>query len=628
MPVCLTRILLAAIGLICATAFALADVVLRQDYFRDSTGKLQLSELPREEFRSLSGLLSAGYGRDTIWLRFVIDGRTAGSQKLIVRVRPPILDTVTIYDHEGNIYRTGDLSPGWVDGYRSVNLNAKINAPSNTAEIFVSIQSETARPVLVEILTIEAAAAKDAIQLAVFSGYIIFIIISAILAIIHFRRNPERVVAWFAVRQISELAYVMFNVGIVRLLFSDAPHGLISEVTNIVNLMHVGVTISFLYTLVTEYRPMRVSHYIFRCMFLFWMSAVAVYLSGGTMMALEVNLFAAMATGFVLVPASILTTAEKNEKLPIMPKTIMVGMCIVIAILGIAAMLLLLGIVKGIVDHPQVTLYAMFLHGFITTLCISTFMYTRAVRLAAKQGETERMIAVATMNEQKERLNREEQEKLLSMLAHELRTPMSVMKMQLGPWLSDMEGVKELRQAIEEMSAVLDKTVQAGQISSAALNLNIITFDLMPELQRASLRREGKNVLIQADCLSSISSDPTLIRIVLNNLIENAVKYGSPLDPVIVKAQLETQGQLLRLSVINSKSEFGIPDPRMVFTKYARGPNAQRRSGSGLGLFIVDTIAKRLGGSAFYHPQGDLIEFGILVPTHLEDDTTSPAEVA
>jgi signal transduction histidine kinase len=628
MPACLTRILLAAISLVYATAFAQADFVLRQDYFRDDTGKLQLSELPRDEFKPLSGVLSAGYGRDTIWIRILIDGRTTDSQKLIVRVRPPILDTVTIYDHEGGIYRTGDLFPGRVDEYRSANLNAKINAPSGTAEIFVSVQSETARPVLVEILSLEEAAAKDAIQLAIFSGYIIFVIISAILAIIHLSRNPERIVAWFTARQLSELAYVLFNLGIMRLVFSDAPRGLISEINNIANFMYGGVSISFVYMLVSEYHPLRASHYIFRGMLLFWVSAVVIYLNGATMMALELNLFIALATAFVLVPASIFTTPEKGKTLPIMPKSAMVGMCLVIAVLGAAAMLLLIGIVKGIADRPQVTLYTIFFHGFVTTLCISTFMYTRAVRLAAKQGEYERAIAVANINEQRERLNREEQEKLLSMLAHELRTPMSVMKMRLGPWLSDMDGVKELRHAIEEMSAVLDKTVQAGQMSSTALNLNLVTFELMPELQRASSCHEGRDIRIEADCLSSISSDPTLIRIVLNNLIENAVKYGSRLDPVIVKAQLETQGQLLRLSVVNSKSEFGIPDPRMVFTKYARGPHAHRRSGSGLGLFIVDTIAKRLGGSTFYHPQGDLIEFGILLPAHLEDDTTSPAEVA
>ena len=82
-----------------------------------------------------------------------------------------------------------------------------------------------------------------------------------------------------------------------------------------------------------------------------------------------------------------------------------------------------------------------------------------------------------------------------------------------------------------------------------------------------------------------IQTDPQLLPIVLNNLLENACKYASPETPIFVRMQSKTyltSGQFgMRLQVCNTPGPAGWPEPDKVFDKYYRSPSARhpRRPG-------------------------------------------------
>ena len=605
-----------AVGLLLSLCPAGADQVAERYFFRDATAALTLDRLPQDRFLRFEGVLAAGYGTDVVWLRLKLNPeRREGRDKLVVRIRPPILDHVTVHGPTGTSYVTGDFRPSTADAYRSTNLNARVEAPPGS-DIFVAVRSQTARPVFVDALTIEDAAAKDAAQTSLVSAYSLLVLLSAVLAFVHFIRNAERMIGWFVVRQISELAYVTLNLGLVRYLLPEAPEGLVSAATNVINLVYVGISIYFAYVLISEYRPLRVARIAFGGVLLIWGGAVGLYLWGDVMEALRLNVLAGLAVLIVLIPAAASTRPSEGRRTPVLPKPAMVAMFVLISILGTIAVMVQLGVFKDIVHHPEGTLYALFFHGLVTTLCMSAFMYARSMRLAAEHENSERLLLLTRAQAEQERLSREEQEQLLSMLAHELRTPISVMKMHLGPWLKDNEGVRELRLAAEEMAAVLDKTVQAGQVSGGELTLSLVEFEVGAELNRLQEKFIDPRLRIVPPDIRNVTNDLTLIRIVLNNLVENAIKYGSEKHPIVVSGRIEHER--LELWVQNAKSDFGFPDPDTVFRKYVRGPHAHRRSGSGLGLFIVDTVARRLGGAAFCEKRDDVIRFGIRIPADAE----------
>jgi K+-sensing histidine kinase KdpD len=98
--------------------------------------------------------------------------------------------------------------------------------------------------------------------------------------------------------------------------------------------------------------------------------------------------------------------------------------------------------------------------------------------------------------------------------------------------------------------------------------------------------------------------DLQLLSVILNNLIDNALKYSPPDSPVNITAETcLRQGQSgIRISVTNQAGTSGLPDPKQLFRKYYRAPGAHGKTGSGLGLHIAAGFARKTGGELRYIP--------------------------
>jgi signal transduction histidine kinase len=111
---------------------------------------------------------------------------------------------------------------------------------------------------------------------------------------------------------------------------------------------------------------------------------------------------------------------------------------------------------------------------------------------------------------------------------------------------------------------------------------------------------------VEIDCPRDlyVLADPAHVDEIVVNLVENAGKYGAP--PITVQAR--RMDDVVELTVCDRGS--GVPEefvPRL-FERFSRaGSTLRQRSGSGLGLYLVDKLARASGGSVHYrpnHPQG------------------------
>jgi len=212
---------------------------------------------------------------------------------------------------------------------------------------------------------------------------------------------------------------------------------------------------------------------------------------------------------------------------------------------------------------------------------------------------------------------RDEQDRFMSMLSHELKTPMSVIRMALG-----IEGIPatirdRIARAVGSMNAVIERCLQAdklryGHVQPAPSPCRIA--DILDDLRAASAAPE--RLSIQMEDLPSLDTDVQLLRIILSNLIDNAVKYGVARGTVSIRGVLALHKKRpgIRIDIANRPGQAGMPDPRQVFGKYYRAPGAHGKTGSGLGLHISSGFAEKIGGWLRYRPTPDEVKFELWLP--------------
>jgi PAS domain S-box-containing protein len=237
------------------------------------------------------------------------------------------------------------------------------------------------------------------------------------------------------------------------------------------------------------------------------------------------------------------------------------------------------------------------------------------------QDATERRkIAIALEETHQERARL--QEKLLSHVSHELRTPLAAIYLFTTNVLDGLLGDLNPEQR-KHLASAVDNVKQLKNMVSDLLEITRVeTHKLTMEFQRVSVitliadtlrlfltNAAAKHVILRSEVapdLPFVWADPTRVRQILNNLIENGIKFTPENGTVIVRSlPFEENKDCLTLSV--SDTGCGIsPDNRdLIFDRLAqvKSTTEASRSGLGLGLFISKELVSRHGGRIWVESQ-------------------------
>ena len=206
------------------------------------------------------------------------------------------------------------------------------------------------------------------------------------------------------------------------------------------------------------------------------------------------------------------------------------------------------------------------------------------------------------------------QRQFLADAAHELRTPATALKLQLQllerspDEATRNDAMVALKAAVDRSQRLIEQLLQVARsgaegepMRSEPVDLSALAREVVGEL---SIKADHHGIDLGADteALVMVNCDREQIRVLLNNLVENALRYTPAGGVVDVQVLMHNNQPTIRV-VDNGP---GIPEAERawVFDRFRRGEQAVvagLESGSGLGLAIVRAIANRHGAAVALH---------------------------
>ena len=264
-----------------------------------------------------------------------------------------------------------------------------------------------------------------------------------------------------------------------------------------------------------------------------------------------------------------------------------------------------------------------------------TFLTARTATIAL--SETEMAMAYVFRDITREVENQRMRADFHSMIAHDLRSPMSVIQGYVslmatgktGP-INDtqMEFMESVNRKISEMTSLLNDFLDMSKMDAGFVNLKCqdhclgqlieeVVEDLGP---LANSRNLKVSVNLPPDDLQ-VHSDPLRLTQILRNLLSNAIKYN--VDDGFIRITIIEKDNWARISIADGGIGMPSEELEVLFEPYTRGNSQRKIKGVGLGIVIVKKLVEAHGGIVTVSSQqskGTTFTFTIPMARYLDDD--------
>ena len=206
----------------------------------------------------------------------------------------------------------------------------------------------------------------------------------------------------------------------------------------------------------------------------------------------------------------------------------------------------------------------------------------------------------------------------INAVTHELKTPIASIRLYLETLQSRpveedkrQEFYRVMLEDSDRLLGTIEQVLRTGRIGASARKVNLSRIELDAVVEECLARARtlhhltAESLRYQAGAPVTIMGDPDEVRAAVSNLIDNAVKYsGSDVNVTVETAKADDNYVTVRVR----DEGVGIPkiELKRIFKRFYRvpGPLAARVRGTGLGLYIVRSVAKRHGGRAWAESEG------------------------
>jgi signal transduction histidine kinase len=588
-----------------AAAASSREPVSERSWVEDPTGTMTLAQVVAAPQQPLTGpYFGQGFSTSAFWIRLRIDPAkwpdAPADKELVIRLRPVILDEFQLHDPmspDGEVRYTGDRHSWTLDDYQSLNSNFLIPLGNIPRDVWLRLKTTTSTFSSVEVLELQTARRKDFKQMIWGLVYFSVLLICMGWGILSWLSSRDRLVRLYVIREFFMIAYAAVILGLWRTLGAEAlaPEW-VDKIGNYGLLAVVLVVVWFDIQFLSEFKPspkwiksLHVFFFIFSCIFLV---GVLGYVSWA--LRVQAVLLTLCFCALFLTAASTRIWADRNDsQKPVISKAALVGFYLFVLLTGAFNRLVAMDVFSSPLDIWDLLL----LYPLTGSLMMMVVLQLRAQQQHKLQQQAEWRIAFAERMAQEEKSKRQDQQRFLAMLGHELRNPLSAVS-----FLADTrtrEGI-QIRRAVQDMRLVIERSVQAERLDDGGFSPRFAATKLPALVDEVVQRANSERLqLLVKDLPAAIETDRVLLSVVLANLVDNALKYSPENSVVSFHADLLTghQPPMVRFCVSNAVGIAGMPDRGRMFEKYYRSPAAQHQIGSGLGLYLVRGLVEALGGT-------------------------------
>ncbi len=596
---------------LCAQACA-DDLVISRAVFVDREGDLDIEAVARKEFTEAGAILVGGFSDAAHWLRVTVRALQEGST-FELRIRPTFLDEIALYEPD-------PVQPGaWlrrVTGDRHANpdrpattLGFLVAPVQEETTYYLRLKTTSSSLLVVEALSPADGRTDDLVRQLIHAIYLSVMLAMAVVAVLGIINLRSRLAAVFLLYLATQIASFIALNGYLAYFIPGAQAHWGDTITSVLVLGSVATGVLFYRHVFRDYAASALGLRVLHGLLLVFGVELCFMAAGQIRLALQINSYVVLLLS-LLTPLIALSMSAGPER----ERRIVRGLVLLQAGALTVMMLPMLGLlssgVEWIVDAPLS-------QGVVAAAVMCAILHQRTRGLVEARRHAEMEVRMTHTLLDAERQRAAEQARFMDMLTHELKTPIAAVKMvfQLP---APSEGTRRYALAtLDDMDAVVERCRQADLLQQGRF-----------KPRREPCRVEAVMAEILATCpaperlrlstglLPVVESDRHLLKIILSNLLDNALKYsapGSDIECCIEPHESDGQAYVL-FRIENLSGPAGLPDPDKLFDKYYRSPRAHQYTGSGLGLYLVRDLAGLLNIGLRYDPVDQRARFTLWIP--------------
>lgn len=585
------------------------------EVLRDPAGRMTLDDVldpgTSLDFLAVSGQgFTGGFTRDTFWFRFEIKPFETGATQVFLEVQPPYLDNIQLFvpDANGGYQSSlaGDIYPfsERIIAYRAPVLI--FPNPPAPITAYIRLQSHSTSAMFVTAWTPSEFYEASLLEYILFGGYI-----GLLLVFIGFNLSRRQ---WLGLTGLQ--FHMLFIASILLATLSSS--GLIGqyvwpEQPWFNQIMTPVTTLGLLIAAYMHYarlmndgdggtaRARLIEDIIYG---IFAVCFVSIFL-GSYVVTAPFFIIVSAAAGIWLTTRYLTASVKKG----------MAFWTLASLLCGLVGFLLTALSILGILPGYVLLMNAFYLTSLATMVNYQILINVRIKRLASTQQHA--LLEAAKLQERllNEQTFSDTQSRFLAMIHHELRTPLSVIRLTLGMKNASLKVKTYANEAVRNIETILERSALSQKLDHNTLTPRYQEIDIVNLIEQLFIQSPENSRL----CLEispetgkhTVKTDPDLLMIVLTNVIENSVKYAVEESSIDIAIKFQSESFKCCITVSNKLDNAHEIDTTNIFNRYVRAPSAAKFSGSGLGLYIAKGLVNSLHGDISCALSQEKIEFKI-----------------